>query len=59
MQMPGSEPIVVIGRNRSGKDAGIGIYNGLRLEGKTWFVIGDRGFADSSPPERASELMPS
>jgi type IV secretion system protein VirD4 len=45
IQMPGTEPIVVIGRNRSGKDAGIGNYNGLQLEGKSWFVIDPRGEA--------------
>jgi type IV secretion system protein VirD4 len=45
MQMPGSEPIVIIGRNRSGKDAGIGNYNGLRLTGKSWFVVDPRGEA--------------
>jgi type IV secretion system protein VirD4 len=45
IQMPGTEPIVIIGRNRSGKDAGIGNYNGLQLEGKSWFVIDPRGEA--------------
>jgi type IV secretion system protein VirD4 len=43
IQFPGAEPIVVIGRNRSGKDAGIGNYNGLQLEGKSWFVLDPRG----------------
>jgi type IV secretion system protein VirD4 len=47
MQMPGSEPIVVIGRNRSGKDAGIGNYNGLQLTGKSWFVVDPRGEASA------------
>jgi type IV secretion system protein VirD4 len=45
IQFPGSEPIIIIGRNRSGKDAGIGNYNGLQLEGKSWFVIDPRGEA--------------
>lgn len=45
MQMPGAEPGIVIGAPRMGKDSGIGIYNGLRLEGKSWVVIGDRGEA--------------
>jgi type IV secretory pathway TraG/TraD family ATPase VirD4 len=45
IQFPGTEPIVVIGRNRSGKDAGLGNYNGLQLEGKSWFVIDPRGEA--------------
>jgi type IV secretion system protein VirD4 len=45
IQFPGTEPIVIIGRNRSGKDAGIGNYNGLQLEGKSWFVIDPRGEA--------------
>ena len=38
--MPGTEPIIIIGRNRSGKDAGIGNFNGLRLGGRRsvfWF----------------------
>jgi type IV secretion system protein VirD4 len=43
----GAEPIVVIGRNRSGKDAGIGNYNGLQLEGKSWFVLDPRGEASA------------
>jgi type IV secretion system protein VirD4 len=38
MQMGGTEPIVVVGRNRSGKDAGIGNYNLLQHEGQSWFV---------------------
>jgi type IV secretory pathway TraG/TraD family ATPase VirD4 len=40
LQMPGTEPIIVIGRNRSGKDAGIGNFNVLQLGGrrsKFWF----------------------
>jgi len=46
LQMPGSEPVVIIGRNRSGKDAGIGSYNGLQLAGnKSWFVLDPRGEA--------------
>jgi type IV secretion system protein VirD4 len=45
MQMPGSEAIIVIGAPRSGKDAGLGNYNGLRLQGKSWFVIDPRGEA--------------
>lgn len=45
LKMPGAEPIVVIGRNRSGKDAGIGNVNGLQLEGKSWFVLDPRGEA--------------
>jgi type IV secretion system protein VirD4 len=43
MQMPGTEPIVVIGRNRSGKDAGIGNYNALRLKGRSWWMYDPRG----------------
>jgi type IV secretory pathway TraG/TraD family ATPase VirD4 len=44
MQTPGCEPIVVIGRNRSGKDAGIGNYNALQLEGNaSWFMYDPRG----------------
>ena len=43
MQMPGTEPIVVIGRNRSGKDAGIGNYNALRLQGRSWWMYDPRG----------------
>lgn len=31
MQMPGTEPIVVIGRNRSGKDAGIVTIRAARV----------------------------
>ena len=34
---------MIIGRNLSGKDAGIGNYNGLQLEGKSWFVLDPRG----------------
>jgi type IV secretion system protein VirD4 len=45
IQFPGTEPIIVLGRNRSGKDAGIGNYNGLQLEGKSWFVLDPRGEA--------------
>jgi type IV secretory pathway TraG/TraD family ATPase VirD4 len=33
LQMPGCESIVVTGRNRSGKDAGLGNYNALKLAG--------------------------
>jgi type IV secretory pathway TraG/TraD family ATPase VirD4 len=44
MAMPGCEPIVVIGRNRSGKDAGIGNYNALQLGGNaSWFMYDPRG----------------
>jgi type IV secretory pathway TraG/TraD family ATPase VirD4 len=44
MQMPSCEPIVVIGRNRSGKDAGIGNYNALQLGGNaSWFMYDPRG----------------
>src|SRR4051794_31955917 len=45
IQFPGTEPIIIIGRNRSGKDAGIGNYNGLQLENKSWFVLDPRGEA--------------
>jgi type IV secretion system protein VirD4 len=45
LQMPGNEPIIIIGRNRSGKDAGIGNYNGLRLEGKSVVFLDNRGEA--------------
>lgn len=45
IQMPGTEPIVVIGRNRSGKDAGIGTYNALRLQGRSIFWFDPRGEA--------------
>ena len=45
LKMPGSEPIIIIGRNRSGKDAGIGNYNGLQIEGRSMFFVDPRGEA--------------
>src|SRR5262245_58325430 len=45
IQFPGTEPIVVIGRNRSGKDACIGNYNALRLKGRSLFWFDPRGEA--------------
>jgi type IV secretion system protein VirD4 len=57
IMVPGSEPGVVIGRNRSGKDTGIGIVNSLggfgALREKSWFVIDPRGEATAiSAPYR-------
>ena len=43
LQMPGTEPIIIIGRNRSGKDSGIGIYNGLRLQNRSLVWVDPRG----------------
>jgi type IV secretory pathway TraG/TraD family ATPase VirD4 len=43
IQFSGTEPIVIIGRNRSGKDAGIGNYNALRLADRSWFQLDPRG----------------
>ena len=40
LQMPGTEPIIVIGRNRSGKDAGIGTYNVLAARRASQSVFG-------------------
>jgi type IV secretion system protein VirD4 len=45
MQMPGTEPVIVCGANRSGKDAGIGNYNGLRLRGRSMVYVDPRGEA--------------
>ena len=45
LRLGGTELIVIVGRNRSGKDAGIGMVNGLRMEGS--LVVGRsarRGF---------------
>ena len=39
----GNEPIIVIGRNRSGKDSGIGTYNALSLINKSMVYIDPRG----------------
>ena len=43
LQMPGTEPIIIVGRNRSGKDSGIGIYNGLRLQNRSLVWVDPRG----------------
>jgi len=43
MQLGGTEPVGVCGRNRSGKDVGLGIYNALRLEGRSWWMYDPRG----------------
>jgi len=45
IQFPGTEPIVVIGRNRSGKDGTIGTYNLLRLLLCSTFWYDPRGEA--------------
>jgi type IV secretion system protein VirD4 len=45
IQFPGTEPIIVIGRNRSGKDIAIGTYNALRLRGTSLFWFDPRGEA--------------
>ena len=45
LQLPGSESVIVVGRNRSGKDAGIGNYNGLRLQGQSMVFLDVRGEA--------------
>jgi type IV secretion system protein VirD4 len=45
MQIPGTEPIVVVGRNRSGKDAGLGNYNALRLRDQSIVWVDPRGEA--------------
>src|SRR5579862_273919 len=37
-----NEPLFVIGRNRSGKDSGIGTYNALQLHGKSLVYIDPR-----------------
>src|SRR4051794_11257678 len=43
MQMAGTEPILICGRNRSGKDVGVGLYNALRLQGRSWWMYDPRG----------------
>jgi type IV secretion system protein VirD4 len=47
IMVPGSEPGVVIGRNRSGKDTGIGMVNALggfgALREKSWVAIDPKG----------------
>jgi hypothetical protein len=58
MQMPGTEPIVVIGRNRSGKDAGLGNYNALRLKGRTWWMYDPRGEGAAVPAAYRATLGP-
>src|ERR1700757_7887 len=45
LQIPGAESIIVVGRNRSGKDAGIGNYNGLRLQLQSTVFLDVRGEA--------------
>lgn len=45
MQIPGTEPIILLARNRAGKDAGIGNYNGLRLQGQSMVFLDVRGEA--------------
>ena len=45
LQIPGSEAIIIVGRNRSGKDAGIGNYNGLRLKRQSIVFLDVRGEA--------------
>jgi type IV secretion system protein VirD4 len=45
LQIPGTEPIVIVGRNRSGKDAGIGTSNLLRLMGTSCFWVDPRAEA--------------
>lgn len=59
MQMPGNEPIIVVGRNRSGKDAGIGNYNGLRLRGKSMVFLDNRGEARAVCGPYRDKLGPS
>jgi type IV secretion system protein VirD4 len=59
MQMPGNEPIIIVGRNRSGKDAGIGNYNGLRLRGKSMVFLDNRGEARSVCGPWRDKLGPS
>jgi type IV secretion system protein VirD4 len=41
----GAQSIVVIGRNRSGKDARLGNYNGLQLDHKSLIYVDPRGEA--------------
>jgi type IV secretion system protein VirD4 len=43
LQLAGTEPVGVCGRNRSGKDAGVGIYNALRLQDRSWWMYDPRG----------------
>jgi hypothetical protein len=43
-----TEPIVIIGRNKYGKDARLR----LQLEDKSWLVIDDRGKASIVAPSR-------
>src|SRR5258708_31716456 len=38
-----NEPIIAAGRNRSGKDSGLGTYCGLQLVGKSLVYIDPRG----------------
>ena len=45
LQMGGTEPIVIVGRNRSGKDAGIGTSNLLRLMSTSCFWVDPRAEA--------------
>src|SRR5689334_11979866 len=58
LQMPGTEPIIVIGRNRSGKDAGIGNYNALRLTGRSYFNFDPRLEAGAIAGPYRSKLGP-
>lgn len=45
LQMGGTEPLVICGRNRSGKDASIGTSNLLRLMSTSCFWVDPRGEA--------------
>lgn len=53
LYMGGTQPIVVVGRNRSGKDARLGTYNFLENRGKSWVIVDPRGEAGAiSAPYR-------
>jgi hypothetical protein len=41
----GNKPIIIIGHDRSGGNAGIGSYNDLQLSRKSWFLLVSRGAA--------------
>ena len=38
LQMPGAQPIIIIGSGRRGKDTGIGNCNTLRLSQREWHL---------------------
>ena len=54
LRLGGTELIVIVGRNRSGKDAGIGMVNGLRMEGSlVWVDPRGEGFGVCGPYRRS------